>query len=453
MRIPHLLAALGLATGLAASPAAHAGDKTNVILIMWDAARPDHMTNYGYERDTTPVMKKFFDQGAVYEHAQSTAPWTVPSMAGVFTGLYSHNHKCDYATEGSTLDLTTDAHTMAEAMKDAGYATGLFSAQGIYMKQEGFKQGFDRAEFLGSRKLVSTALEFVDANKDKPIFEVVYWFDPHAPYEPPPAHNLWNDASVEQPLNIHSSKTEKPGFHKHGQLNSGKDSLTDAQYQQLRNLYDGEIHANDAEFGRLISELAKRGLTTENTLFIFSADHGEGFNEHPRQRVWHDIPYETVLDVPLMMRGPGVKAGTRVKTNVRTIDIYPTVLEATGATSKHKLNGESLFPLLATPNAPNRVNLGTSHFVGAVAFVRDDQHKLIFSRRGGKPTEVYATSDHAEQTNLASDAALVASLKKKREQLIESTKIDIKETGTSAMSDEEIQALCSFGYITGPQCD
>ncbi len=447
-----IIRGLGLGLGLLAASAATAGERPNVVLVVWDATRPDRLSSYGYERDTSPNLKRFFERGAVFEHAQSTAPWTVPAVAGIFTGLFSHNHRCGYAVEDPTLALTPAAHTLAEALKDAGYATGLFTDQRIYLKQGGFEQGFEVARWVGERKLVPSALSFVDARKGRPVFLVVYWLDPHAPYEPPRRHDLWSDAGIGI-VNVRASDRVKEGFHHHGPINRGEVVLTDAQYQQLRNLYDGEIHANDAQFGRLVAGLEERGLTLANTLFIFTSDHGEAFNEHPRQRVWHDLPYETILDVPLLIAGPGVEAGARVRSVVRTIDIHPTVLEATGARREHRINGESLLPLISAPRAPDRVNMGTSHFGGAVAFLRDGEYKLIYGRRGDRPTEVYRTSDHAEKTNLAGDSALVRRLVRRHRELLDQTRIDLGEIESGTPSAAGIRELCELGYLSGPDCE
>ena len=105
------------------------------------------------------------------------------------------------------------------------------------------------------------------------------------------------------------------------------------------------------------------------------------------------------------------------------------------------------------PNAPDRVNTGTSHFVDAVTFLRNGEHKLIYDRKGSRPAEVYRSSDHDEKINLAGDAELVSRLKQQRKELLVETRIDIGQIGTSDMSREEIQQLCSFGYLSDAECE
>ncbi len=428
-----------------------AAAKPHVVVVMWDATRPDHLTPYGYSRDTTPNLAKLAGEGTVFRKAQSTAPWTVPSVAGVFTGLFSHNHKVDYEATGYTLDLTTDAHTMAEAMSDNGYATALYTAQGIYYKQAGFTQGFDSSKFTKPETLVDLALGHIKANKAQPTFTVVYWLDPHAPYEPAPEHDKWSDPAVD--VNIHSGGKERPGFLKHGAINRGKVDLTAAQMAQLQNKYDGELHANDAELGRLWKGLQDMGIA-DDTVFVFTSDHGEGFGEHSRQKVWHDIPYDTVLDVPLVVRAPGVGAGKTVDAAVRTIDIYPTLMELTGGTAKHPLNGESLVSMMKSGSGADRVNVGTSHWHDGLAFVRTPQHKLLFSRNNAERAELFDLgADPGEQSNLAANAELLAKLKAKRDEVLQQTSISIGSGGAEAVGDDETARLCALGYLDGPECE
>jgi arylsulfatase A-like enzyme len=440
-----------LLCALAAPAVSNAGDKPNVVLVVWDATRPDHLTPYGYKRDTTPNLGKLAEQSLVFEQAVSAAPWTLPSVASLFTGLFNHNHGVDYEATDFSLTLRPEITTLAEVVKGAGYRTALWSSQPIYMKQEGFLQGFDQQATqreVPIGQFHEQALAFMDAGGGKPTFTMLYYLDPHAPYEARPEHDLWVDKAA-APVNIRGCPKDvdpskfPPGSVGHCDVNDGKVTLQAAQMQQLRDRYDGELHQNDALLGKLIEGLRSRNLL-ENTVIIFTSDHGEAFGEHADERVWHRLPYDSILRVPLIVRLPGM-AGRRVKTAVRSVDVLPTVAQAVGATLAQPVNGVPLQEL-AKKDGVDRPALGTSHFAGAPMYLRADGYKLMASREGQRWTHVFdLKADPAEANDLSAQPGLVEKLLARREEILKQTTLGAG-TGSDA-SQEELERLRALGYV------
>lgn len=441
--------ACALLTALALAPVAHAGDPPpDILLVVWDATRPDHLSPYGYARPTTPNLDRIASKGTVFEHAYAGAPWTMPSVASLFTGLFSHNHKVDFEAEGFSLSLDDDLTTMAEMLSGAGYATGLFTAQGIYTKEAGFLQGFDTHARVLEPEIGDRALRFLDQAGDRPAFIVLYYLDPHAPYEPKPAHDLWSDKSFE-PVNIRGCPKEvdpskfPPGSVGHCEVNAGSKTLSPAQWQHLQDLYDGELHQNDAFLGQVLDGLEKRG-TLDRTAILFTSDHGEAFDDHPSERSWHRLPYDHILHVPLVAYLPGTFPAKKVSTQVRTVDVFPTVAEVAGAKDAPTVNGESLVGLAKKGKGPDRPAVGTSHFVGAPAYYRTPDLKLIRFRKP-ESAEVYdLKADPQERNDLSAtkgDAAVKTWM-----DFLEATTLSVNGDDEAA-SQEELERLRALGYV------
>lgn len=440
-----------LLCALAAPELALAADKPHVIVVVWDATRPDHLTPYGYARQTTPNLSKLAAESLLFEQALSAAPWTLPSVASLFTGMFNHNHGVDVQAVDFSLTLSADVNTLAEVLKGGGYRTALWSSQPIYMKQDGFLQGFDQHAThreVPVGQFHDTALSFIDASGGAPTFTMLYYLDPHAPYEARPEHDLWVDKAA-PPVNIRGCPKDvdpskfPPGSVGHCDVNQGTINLSDAQMQQLRDRYDGELHQNDALLGALIDGLRQRKLL-ENTVIVFTSDHGEAFGEHADEKVWHRLPYDSVLRVPLIVHLPGVKA-RKVSTAVRSVDVLPTIVQAAGLKLPTPVNGLPLQEL-ATKNGADRPLLGASHFAGAPSYLRADGYKLMTSREGQPWVHLFdLKADPGEQNDLAaSQPELVKRMIARRAELLQQTTLGAG-SGRNA-SQEELERLRALGY-------
>jgi arylsulfatase A-like enzyme len=438
-----------LVLGHVLTSVAVARDKPDVIVVVWDTTRADHLTPYGYSRDTTPNLNKIAERGVVYERAYAVAPWTMPSVASIFTGLFTHNHQVDWDAKDWSLNLPESATTLGEVMKAAGYETHFLTRHAFHQHNQGFTQGFDHFESVWPGSFTQRVEAALDAAGDTPVFMLLYHLDPHSPYRPSEEHRQWATPGME--LNIvgcgkeRDASQDAPGSVGWCEVHRGRVELTDAQFKHLEGLYDGELRGNDVWLGNLWEMLERRGTRDETAIF-FTSDHGEGFNDHPRAKVWHLHGYDSNLHVPLIAYYPPKLQPGRVSTAVRTIDLLPTVAEVAGIELTHPINGESLLPL-SRSGGDDRVLTGTSHYDGAPMFYRDGKYKLMFSRAGKRWVEVYdLEADPGEHHDLApANPSLVAQIRAKMDAFVLNTRIELVDAGKKA-GQEESEMLKSLGY-------
>jgi len=341
---------------LAQTPASAPGAR-NVLLVVVDTLRADHLSLYGYSRPTTPNLVRIAEQGIRFDNAISASSWTLPSHASILTGLYPHDHHTD-----GERNLSAGYPTLAEVLREGGYRTAAFSANaGTFSRDRGFGRGFihfeDSFETLSSsfgqtfygwkiqtrlcelglmRDLLgrpraaevgSRMLRWIDGDR-RPFFVVLNYYDAHDPYVPPDHYE-------------HLYTTAKhPGGHftQHWEYFN---NLTPQQRQAALDAYDGSINYVDAEIGNLMQELDKRGLT-DKTLLIITSDHGEGFKEHGLMNHGNSL-YRELIHIPLIVRAPGlVPGGISVAEPVSTTALAPTVLDLLGGQGRNPFPGVSL---------------------------------------------------------------------------------------------------------------
>ena len=363
--------------------------KPNVILIIVDTLRSDHLGCYGYFRNTTPFMDSLAQQGVRYENVTAGEPWTLPSMATIFTGLLPLEHNARRRGD-SYYGIDRSAVTLTEYMNSAGYTTAAFFNV-IFMNADfGFHQGFDHFDCyssLGSssdrnaEQTVDAVFNWIDEDYDGgPLFLSVHFYDPHLTYSPPdPFADLWRDTSYSGDFNGNWGQRETVV-----NVNRGVINLEPEDLFNLEALYDGEVAYTDREIGRLLTGLRERGIT-DGTLVILTADHGEEFMDHQKMGHAHSL-YQELLNVPLIICGDGFTRGTVFSGGVSQADILPTVLSWAGVENDYAGFGENLlsqsFPVRSVPGGMNmedgyvvtqrRSNLKVHLFdQGTVAFMFD----------------------------------------------------------------------------------
>jgi arylsulfatase A-like enzyme len=343
--------------GVARLPTA-ASDLPNILVIVVDTLRADHVSGYGYERPTTPNLDRIAQQGVLFESAFSTSSWTEPSHASMLTGRYLYEHGADLYKR-----LDDRYPTIAEALQARGYRTAVFSANfRVFCRRLGFGRGFHHFEdyyrspdnivinsFYGrmveayllhygfgledeigrrwADAINRAALGWIDRDQERPFFVFINYYDVHDPYVPP------------QPYRNMFSQMENPG----GLVNSywGVDHIyvpmTPDQLQGEIDAYDGAIAYVDHHIDQLMDELEARGLA-ENTLVVITSDHGESFGEHGLLQHTNSL-YREVIHVPLIIWWPGhVPEGVRVDESVTIAALPATLLDlATG-------DEQTLFP-------------------------------------------------------------------------------------------------------------
>jgi arylsulfatase A-like enzyme/Tfp pilus assembly protein PilF len=309
-----LLLTAGLVTATWWSRRSPAGP-VNVVLITLDTVRADHLGAYGFAGAKTPNLDALAASGARFDDAVSSSPITGPAHAGILTGRYPARFG---VRDNATTPLPESATTLAEVLHAGGYDTGGFIGAFILDRAYGFAQGFEtfdgfarvdsgneaNAERRGS-DVMDAALAWLSSRPaDRPFFLWVHLYDPHLPYASPAPYS---EAFSDRP-------------------------------------YDGEIAYTDAQVGRLIGALQQRD-GGDRTMIMALADHGESLGEH--QEADHGVfVYEPVIRVPWIVAGPGVRGGTTINEQVRSIDLAPTLLNAVGVATPDGLDGVSLLPLL-----------------------------------------------------------------------------------------------------------
>jgi arylsulfatase A-like enzyme len=292
-----------------------------------------------------------------------------------------------------------------------------------------------------------SGLRFLRLHGDERFFLWLYYMEPHTIYDPDqPFRPL--------PADITPSREKFLRALTFGPLgDAGTETIRPVDLQALLSLYDGEIAAVDALVGEVLTELENQGLA-DRTVVILLSDHGEEFLDHGDYTHGHTL-YDELLRVPFIVSGPAVKApGRMVKTQVRLLDLVPTVCEIAGAPIPEEAGGRSLFPFL---NGEEMEELPAfSESLHTTIFqkksIRHDGYKLIYDIESGDLELYDLRSDPREQVNLADQAPEVAAemLAELQAWMVRSAQaaaeLPRQRPVSQVMSDEMRQRLRDAGY-------
>jgi arylsulfatase A-like enzyme len=302
----------------------------NVVLIVLDTVRADHVSCYGYARRTTPTLDALATRADRYDVARATAPWTLPSHASLFTGRFPFQHGADARRKGDWIEdaapLPPEELTLAEVLADAGYRTGAFVANTIYVSPRlGLDQGFQefQAERVSGQTLSARALEWLDASpSDAPVFLFLNYMDAHRPDNTAPLGEA-RDADLPAP--------PPEGVTGERYLDRLYEQLIDREaapdpdlVQKAIDAYDRGIANADDGLRVLLEGLERRGRL-DGAWILVTSDHGEYFGEHELIEHSKDV-YEPALRVPLIVKRPGQSAGRIVEEPVSLADVPRLVL-------------------------------------------------------------------------------------------------------------------------------
>lgn len=316
----------------------HGPDKTdrfNVVIYLVDALRADHLGVYGYQRDVSPRVDAFAEESLVFDQAWANSSWTRPAVASILTGLRPEVHKTNRRDDRLPLEIKT----LPEMLHSNGYRTAAVivnpNISGIF----GFDRGFDEFTLLPTetsraRHVYEAASLWLSDRRDQsePFFLYLHTVDPHHPYNPPDEQREIFAAQVER---RDLGSTEVMGTLQARHLVDEADYVDD-----LVDLYDAEIAANDKQFGRLLDHIEDLGLS-DQTLVVFLADHGEEFFDHGGWIHGHTL-YSEVLRIPLIIRVPGSGSVGRTALPVQQADLTPTILGLLGLSIPPDLQGRDL---------------------------------------------------------------------------------------------------------------
>lgn len=361
-------------------------ERPNVLFILVDTLRADHLTPYGYSRDTSPnLARAMAAKGAVVETAYSQAPWTLPSVVSFMTSRYPGEL---LGNDAAAYGIPPGAPSLAEAMAKRGYATGGFFANKVLHAGNGFARGFDtffspaadpeptadgQPDAAG---LTARVQAWLGAHRNEPFFLYAHYVDPHDPYENPEIVD--GRSPFEPPYHGRISGRHVQGVY------TGKIPLDDPERDtgHLKALYDSEIHYADRFIGQLIDSLPPDVL--RNTLIVLTADHGEEFRDHGGWKHGFTL-YDEQIHVPLLVRWDGhVPAGSRLRGTVRLLDLAPTLVRAVGGEADPSWQGVDLLPALAGKAALPRLAAFAQHMmIGPLrsAAVLDGRKLILFNPR------------------------------------------------------------------------
>lgn len=408
-------------------------DRPNVIMIYMDALRADHMSVYGYGRDTTPFISEWAKKAVLFERAMVQAPATYISVPSTLVSKYPSCFfdEAKFMRENPYL-------TLAQHLKALGYKTiAIISSPMVNAKEYGgfYTQGFDRFDDSLSDDsiwkeavagaVVDKALDFLSAERKQPFFLFLYIMDPHDPYRSPPEFNNLYDPDYKSNEMVEKGCITPFKFYrliqklKHG----GKESmrqlevivdafLPDRSEKSLKfknrvlygedielkpedlfhliALYDGKIKYADAQLGRLFDHLEKHG-EMDDTLIVLTSDHGEELGDHNGGLGHGNSLFNEVLHVPLIISCPDIlPQGISIESRVRSIDILPSLLRWVGGPAPDNIDGEDFVDLVAvgSERSPRPV-LTEGSWLNAKSIIIEDWKYIHVFNRKEQPVKVW----------------------------------------------------------------
>lgn len=462
--------------------------RPNVLVYVVCTLRPDHMSLYGYSRDTTPFLKKLGASAIVFDAAQSQAPWTKPSVASLMTSLHAAAH----GLVNDTDTIPKGATTLAEQLRSAGYVTASIVANPFAGRTSGLDRGFDymmeypvvqrnRTDAVDrgtdSAAINRSILPWIERHRDEPFFLYVQSTDPHAPYRPPAAEETrFANPAETAAFNTDYGKLRDVRAYGGGATVSRAEMRSkgvdfDSYVKRAKDRYDAEVAHNDKSIEELIGKLKEVGAL-ENTLVIIASDHGEEFWEHGFGAHGHSL-YNELIHVALLVWNPRlIPVPRRISEPVQLIDVMPTILEFANVKPPAGIQGESLVRLIKgqpfarkTPIMATKLALPRAKEGGGVpenltdTFARiDADWKFVYRAQADrahlKQVELYnRRTDPDDKNDLASQQKNLADkFTSQTTGWVEAQKQIRKQLGpggTSQMDSQTLERLRTLGYVGG----
>lgn len=447
-------AAMALASPLArASEAAAEPDSflPNIILIVIDTLRADHVGCYGYHRATTPRIDTLAKRASSYTRCVAASPWTLPTHASMFTGKYPFEHAVHTfkpAPDKVFVPPLADEHpTLAEALKAGGYQTGAIMANYMLARRYGLNRGFDTYRIMRSyaKHLNKLIFEWLEPRHTRPFFLFINYMDAHQPYNTTPRPGLLEKPVISWGLLI-NSLFEPVMIHKR---------IPQPLTQNVIDQYDTGIANADEHVGALLDWVADRGLN-DTTMVVITSDHGEHFGEHYLVEHGKDV-YEEAVWVPLIVKAPGQSAGRIIDGLTTSVDIPRLILSELSpnliSTYKDVFSHEPHNHTILTENYYTRskdlFNEAWGHRFDRIrTAVYEWPYKLIRSSDGDH--ELYNLAKNAEESaNLHEQERETATLlAQKLEQFEASRERAVPRTlEMPPLTEEERRELKALGYL------
>lgn len=421
--------------------------KPNILIFMTDSTQVGHLGCYGDRMSLTPNLDRLAREGMRFDRAYATSPICHPARSALLTGLYPHangtlsNHS-NRARNHWAMTLDRDLPTTYSMLHQAGYRCGLATQnQGLNpkdiddlrsgyavfkqaMRAQGYSTGeplntpgrplegmpLENPEHIRDRQYVRDGLELLTqyAKLDRPWILSIELDGPHPPCLPLKYYyDRIDPESIELPASLRDSLQDRAPRHRRARAAGGIDQWDDARWRNALRLYRAQIAMNDAMLGEVLQRLSDLGLE-EDTLVIFSSDHGDLMGHHGMLTKYGPTMDETILRIPLVVRWPGrIRPGSACNRFVSSTDWLPTFCELAGIDSP-VVHGRSLVPLLKgeTPCDWRQGIAGTFYGDGNRPYTlrsyRDEHFKYVWDPYG--MDEFYdMRADPGERKNLIRD--------------------------------------------------
>jgi arylsulfatase A-like enzyme len=389
----------------------------NIILISMDTQRADRMSCYGHFRTTTPHADKLASEGVLFERFYSPHIPTFPGHTTMMTGRDVYAHQI--TSQSGTPELSPDIPMLAEILSANGYFTaaadnlGRWFTRGFQMVESYDWDKSNKKEWRKGEAVNEAALKVLNvaAGQDKPFFLFLHYWDAHTPYLPPaPFSRMFYEGDELDPANRSMDAVwQFENFRWY--FNEWMPGVTDIEFPKAQ--YDAELAYGDACLAHVVSRVEELKLA-EDTLIVYTADHGEELDEHGCWFDHHGL-YGPNVHIPLIMRLPGkIPAGSRIPDLSQMPDLTPTILEYAGLLDPASVfEGTSLLPLVSQHRTPN-AKRPTLHFTENTWMkkraVMTEAWKLIVALEPDihnlPPVELFSLiDDPGERTNVASERA------------------------------------------------
>ena len=419
----------------------------NVVFILVDTLRADHLGAYGYERTTSPFFDQLAASSILFENARSQASCTFPSVNSILTSRSTF----DFLGEETRPGIPEGIPVLPEILQQNGYTTLAVSASPIVRATPsnhnpvgGFGRGFDvfdeRCQWDRSVCVTARGLMLVDEAKD-PFFLYLHYMDPHDPFNPLPEMQGRFTKAYDGPHEFIANGDPNPIAPLIREKRVDEE-ISEGDIQHLVGLYDEEILSFDAGLRELFDGLEERGLL-DKTLVVIASDHGEAFLEHGQIKHCYTV-YDNETRVPLLLHSPRLDA-RRIGAWVQNLDITPTLLDYLGIPDQDLgMRGESLRPVIEQNADPGFAYSS----MGPWRSVNDAQHKLVvhLGRNDWKLYDLDADPD--ESTDVLRDQRRIFS---DLREALESWTLEVE--GSEKLEDrleqgQEIeQELRNLGYL------
>lgn len=380
----------------------------NIVLVSFDALQAGHVGCLGNARNVTPTLDAVARHGYCFTRATSVASWTVPASMTWFTGVYPSEHGMTnkyavYDAKTQKLarldEMSPHLATLADVLKQNGYATGGFTGNAGVSGGFGYDQGFDiyffKPDQFGSMdQSIPEALAWAKTNRGRKFFLFLHGYDIHGQNTPAAGFDYrFVDPGYDKRFT--GSEQEQEALREEG-LDKGQLTLRDADVQFWRAVYDEKIQRADAKFSRFLRNYAALGLLAK-TIFILTSDHGTELYEH--RRFDHGFTlYQEQIHVPLIVWAPGMGRGLRIEDRVSSIDVMPTVLDLLEIQKspglQKQLRGKSLLPAMRGEPSQRPVYSETNYrqFTYKRSIIAPSDWKLIYTLES-KERELYQLRD------------------------------------------------------------